>query len=158
MTRTDSMNIRDEREDLKQAAEHSLNVILDLGLDGIIQWVSPSWKDVIGTPSDAMKGQPIAHLLISDKDAFARAVESMRKDDSRSQIVRFQVHMGGSSVLRLRSAEGGDGLAENNNQDGLPADDDDQILALEGQGIMVYDRASGSESHVCVRLSRCSCI
>ncbi|KAI4161580.1 MAG: hypothetical protein LQ342_004721 [Letrouitia transgressa] len=147
MTRTDSMNIRDEREDLKQAAEHSLNVILDLGLDGIIQWVSPSWKDVIGTPSDAMKGQPIAHLLISDKDAFARAVESMRKDDSRSQIVRFQVHMGGSSVLRLRSAEGGDGLAENNNQDGLPADDDDQILALEGQGIMVYDRASGSESH-----------
>lgn len=145
------MDIRDEREDLKQAAEHSLNVILDLGLDGVIQWVSPSWKDVIGTPSDAVKGQPIAHILISDTDAFARAVESMRKDDSRSQIVRFQVHMGGSSVLRLPFAENGDGLAGNGIQDGVATEDDDQILALEGQGIMVYDRASGSESHVCVQ-------
>lgn len=37
-----------EKDDLKEAAEHSLNVILHLNLDGTIRWVSLSWEDVIG--------------------------------------------------------------------------------------------------------------
>lgn len=37
-----------EKDELKEAAEHSYNVILHLNLDGTVRWVSPSWDDVIG--------------------------------------------------------------------------------------------------------------
>ena len=160
--RTESMDIRDEREDLKQAAEQSLNVILDLGLDGIIQWVSPSWKDVVGTFAEEIKGTPIADLLLGNKAAFADAVESMKKDDSRSQIIRFQVRMG-ASLYRATEAAGEhlkllrdpESQEETSTEEGQGHEDDeeeeqeeDKILNLEGQGIMVYDRSGTGESHV----------
>lgn len=40
--------LSEEREDLKEATEHSNNVILHLNLDGTVRWVSSSWEDVIG--------------------------------------------------------------------------------------------------------------
>ncbi|KAL9021250.1 MAG: hypothetical protein Q9185_001534 [Variospora sp. 1 TL-2023] len=133
--RMDSMRIRDEREDLKQAAEQSLNVILDLGLDGVIRWVSPSWKDVVGTSADEIRGKPIADLLLSNKDAFADAVESMKEDNSRSQIVRFKVLVGPLSPL------GGTKPCRNGNQslaggDGQDTIEEEEVISLEGQGIM----------------------
>ncbi|KAL8810575.1 MAG: hypothetical protein Q9200_002474 [Gallowayella weberi] len=149
MHRTDSMNIRDEREDLKQAAEQSLNVILDLGLDGIIQWVSPSWKDVVGTFAEEIKGTPIADLLLTDKSAFANAVESMKKDDSRSQIIRFQVRMG-ASLYRATKPAGDQHQSKISQeaQENVPTDQEgDKFINLEGQGIMVYDRTGAGESH-----------
>jgi hypothetical protein len=42
------MTMRAEKEDLKEAAEESYNVIMDLNLDGRVRWVSPSWDTVIG--------------------------------------------------------------------------------------------------------------
>ncbi|KAL8879506.1 MAG: hypothetical protein Q9198_002892 [Flavoplaca austrocitrina] len=158
--RTESMDIRDEREDLKQAAEQSLNVILDLGLDGIIQWVSPSWKDVVGTFAEEIKGTPIADLLLGNKAAFDDAVASMKKDDSRSQIIRFQVRMG-ASLYRATEAAGEhlkllrdpESQEETSTEEGKGHEDDeeeqeeDKILNLEGQGIMVYDRSGTGESH-----------
>ena len=41
MERSLSEDIREAREDLKDAAEQTLNVIVDLYLDGRIKWVSP---------------------------------------------------------------------------------------------------------------------
>lgn len=146
MQRTTSTDIREERDDLKEAAEQSLNVILNLGLDGIIRWVSPSWNDVVGTPAASVKDRPIADVLLSNKDAFANAAESMKKDDSRSQIVRFQVLMGPSSVLKRRPAEPEDTEDVVSPTGGDP--EEERVLNLEGQGIMVYDRSSGGESHV----------
>lgn len=147
MERSLSEDIREEREDLRQAAEHSLNVILDLSLDGVIRWVSPSWQEVIGTGVESVRGQPIASILVGNKTAFADAVESMQKDDSRSQIIRFTVEMGPSSVLRpkvtsVEATQGEDGTEREAPVE--PA----QTLDLEAQGIMVYDRTSGGESHV----------
>jgi serine/threonine-protein kinase RIM15 len=48
MERTPSSAIRQEKDDLKEAAEHSFNVIVDLSLEGNIRWVSPSWQEIIG--------------------------------------------------------------------------------------------------------------
>lgn len=48
MTRTVSSVIRAEKEDLKEAARDTLNIIIDLNLDGKVRWVSPSWKDIVG--------------------------------------------------------------------------------------------------------------
>jgi hypothetical protein len=140
MERTLSADIREEREDLREAAEQTLNVIMDLGLDGNVRWVSPSWTDVIGTTLESVQGKPIKDLLLGDnKGVFDEVVESMKKDDSRSQIIRFTVQLGPESRLlpldELKESE-------------APAEQEPATIDLEGQGIMVYDRSSGGESHV----------
>lgn len=145
--RTSSMDIRAEREDLKEAAEQSLNVVLDLGLDGVIRWVSPSWKDVVGTPADSMRGKPIADILLSKKEAFVEAVESMEKDNSRSQFIRLRVGMGPDSILKKDESDM-EPETEEEAQEQRDIVEQEQVLNLEGQGIMVYDRSSGGESHV----------
>jgi serine/threonine-protein kinase RIM15 len=138
MERSFSEDIRDQREELREAAEQTLNVIMDLNLDGTIRWVSPSWTDVIGTQPDSVTGTPIADLIVGeDKSIFSTVVESMKKDDSRSQFLRFQVKLGPlSRLFRLEDVEEEGGFS------------DEAVVDLEAQGIMVYDGASGGESHV----------
>ncbi|KAF1808946.1 hypothetical protein P152DRAFT_176979 [Eremomyces bilateralis CBS 781.70] len=167
MVRSASEDMREERQDLKEAAEHNLNVIVDLTLDGRIRWVSPSWLDVIGTDPDSVKGKPIADFIVGeDKSIFANAVERIQQDDSRSKIIRFQTEMGPLSKIGKRrqlphaaeestapvSDEVGEAApasekpeAETGEQD-VP-EDVDLTLELEAQGIIVFDRASGGESH-----------
>jgi serine/threonine-protein kinase RIM15 len=149
MERSLSADIREEREDLREAAEQTLNVIMDLSLDGNIRWVSPSWADVIGTSPESVQGKPIGDLLLDDnKDMFTEVVESMKKDDSRSQILRFYVQLGPSSKLAPSFAA----KPEEETLDAVhrESQDDTPTLDLEAQGIMVYDRSSGGESHVCL--------
>lgn len=146
MERTHSMDMRSEREDLKAAAEQSLNVILDLGLDGTIRWVSPSWRDVVGTPVESVKNKSIVDILLSNRDGFANAVQSMKEDDSKSRVIRFQVHRGPFSVLKQNIESDKEMLDGDNAED--DAEHEGQILNLEGQGIMVYDRSSDGEGHV----------
>ncbi len=156
MERTVSMDMRAEREDLKAAAEQSLNVILDLGLDGTIRWVSPSWKDVVGTPVESVKGKPIADLLLSNEDAFADVIAAMKQDDSKSRIIRFRLRMGPLSVLKQERGK----IEESEGAEGMEQDDleEEQVINLKGQGIMVYDRSTGGDGHVrptCLHLHEC---
>lgn len=142
MERTLSEDIREEREELREAAEQTLNVIVDLNLDGTIRWVSPSWTDVIGTQPESVNGSAMADLIVSDnKTVFADTVESMKKDDSRSQRVRFAVAMG--PLSKLLPLEDIPELETDDAEECAPA-----TIDLEAQGIMVYDGVSGGESHV----------
>ncbi|KAK4231459.1 Serine/threonine-protein kinase cek1 [Podospora fimiseda] len=137
MERSLSEDIREEREELREAAEQTLNVLVDLNLDGTIRWVSPSWVDVIGTQPDSVTGKPIVDLIVSeDKTVFEQVVEGMKKDDRRSQFLRFAAHMG--PLAKLYPLEMIGGSAESAT---LP------IVELEAQGIMVYSGASEGESH-----------
>jgi len=137
MERSLSEDIREEREELREAAEQTLNVIMDLNLDGTIRWVSPSWVDVIGTQPESVAGTAVADLIVSEnKTAFADIVESMKKDDSKSQIIRFAVQLGPlSRLLPLEIVTEPESAAQS------------AAVDLEAQGIMVYDTASGGESH-----------
>lgn len=150
MERTVSQDMREEREDLKEAAEHSLNIIMDLDLAGKVRYVSPSWREVVGTAPDAVVGKHVLDLIFAGKDGFAETIESVRKYDSRSHIARFSVCMGPHSILRRKRSK----AAVDGEQPSVPPsptkadDDEEQILNLEAQGIMVYDRATGAESHV----------
>jgi serine/threonine-protein kinase RIM15 len=147
MERSLSADIREEREDLREAAEQTLNVIMDLSLSGVIRWVSPSWADVIGTTMESVKGKPIKDLLIGDnKDIFTDVVDSMQKDDSRSQIIKFTVQLGPAS--KLAPIEIPDQLVVDGDE--MMPDLQPPTIDLEGQGIMVFDRTSGGESHVCL--------
>ena len=147
MERSISEDIREEREDLKEAAEQTLNIILDLGLDGKIRYVSPSWKEVIGTAVEDVQGQPIEDLLLESKTTFTDAIDAMKRDDSRSHMVRFSIAMGPHSALRPVESSP---IEEKEATAADPPMSDVQMegLELEGQGIMVYDRVSGGESHV----------
>ncbi|KAI9847353.1 MAG: rim15, signal transduction response regulator [Sclerophora amabilis] len=147
MERTVSEGIREERDDLIEVAEQSLIVIMDLGLNGLIRWVSPSWEDVVGTSPADVQGKPIADLLLDNQSAFADMVESMKSDDSRSRIVRFMLQMGPSSKLAEASVGEGADAGEEGDAERQDETASTQSLALEGQGIMVYDRSSGGESH-----------
>jgi serine/threonine-protein kinase RIM15 len=138
MQRSLSEDIREEREELREAAEQTLNVILDLNIDGTIRWVSPSWVDVIGTQPEDVVGTRIADLIVSDNsNIFLEVVESMTQDDRRSQFIRFAVKLGPLSKLipldMLKEPE----------EPAQPV-----VIDLEAQGIMVYSGASGGESHV----------
>lgn len=149
MERSFSQDIREERRDLKEAAEHSLNVILDLSLDGTVKWVTQSWKDVIGTPTESVVGKPIADILIDDKNAFTDAVQKLQKDDSRSLIVRFSTRVGSLSLLSPKvvgpETPNAEVDAEEKESEGEPPQN---LIQLEAQGIVVYDRTSGEVSHV----------
>ncbi len=138
MLRSMSEDIREEREELREAAEQTLNVIMDLKLDGTIRWVSPSWTDVLGTRPESVQGVAIADLIVGgNKNIFTDIVELMEKDDSQSQFVRFAMYL--RPLSRLLSMESVKKPAVN-----APA----EVVELEAQGIMVYDVASGDESHV----------
>ncbi|KAF2705045.1 putative response regulator receiver RIM15p [Pleomassaria siparia CBS 279.74] len=149
MERTVSQDIREERDDLKEAAEHSLIVIMDLDLQGKIRYVSPSWLDVIGTTQEDVVGRPIADLLIGNNTQFADTVESIKKDDSRSHITRFTLPMGPLSIFRRKRSK----RAEAEGSEASPVssppanEEEEQVLNLEAQGILVYDRTTGGESH-----------
>ncbi|KAI1176890.1 putative response regulator receiver RIM15p [Nemania sp. FL0916] len=138
MERSLSEDIREERQELREAAEQTLNVIVDLALDTSVKWVSPSWVDVIGTQPSTVEGTPIADLITSeDKNAFSEAIDLMKKDDSRSQYIRFTVCLGPLSKLYPVEAV----------KEPEPGATDVVTIELEAQGIMVYDRATGGESH-----------
>jgi len=147
MERSLSADIREEREDLREAAEQTLNVIMDLSMDGTINWVSPSWTDVIGTTLESVQGKPIADILVADNDknVFAETVETMKKDDSRSHLVRFTVQLGPAS--KLLPVETLDDVKEGEGEGVATHQSEPVTIDLEAQGIMVYDRASEEDSH-----------
>lgn len=154
MERTVSMDIRDEREDLRQAAEQTLNVIMDIGLDGTVRWVSPSWQDVVGTNPMLVLGRPVADLLAEKKTAFADAIQSMQEDDSKSYIVRFSVPIGSASVLQQDTPlSSNDGKARASEE--VHTTKSSNLLELEAQGITVHDRSYAGNSHVSVDTNKC---
>lgn len=157
MIRTLSDDMREEREDLKEAAEQTLNTIVDLDLEGRIKWVSPSWKQVVGSDPESVEGRMISDILVGNKNVFRDAIEVMKEDDSRSRFTRFSVQMGSDSVLKYapesRPAETEDGTQEKGTDDKLEPSQAEggerhDVLHMEGQGIMVYDRTDEEEGHV----------
>ncbi|KAL9106076.1 MAG: hypothetical protein Q9227_008862 [Pyrenula ochraceoflavens] len=142
MERSFSQDIQEGSRELKEAAEQSRNIILDLSLDGKIRWVSPSWTDVVGTRLEVVKDRPIAEFIADDPDAFVKAVDSLKNDDSRSQFVKFAVLIPHPSVLEPMLGD-----EQRQREHGEQDAPKEHLLQLEGQGIMVYDRSSGGESH-----------
>lgn len=150
MERSVSQDMREEREDLKEAAEHSLNIIMDLDLENKIRYVTPQWKDVIGSAPEEVVGRSVMDIVYGGADGFEETIESVKKYDSRSHIVRFSVRMGPHSVLRKRrSRPTAEDIPEQAPQSPTTVDhEEEQVLNLEAQGIMIYDRTTGAESHV----------
>ncbi|CAI7600377.1 unnamed protein product [Penicillium bialowiezense] len=153
MVRTMSDDMREEREDLKEAAEQTLNIIVDMDLEGRIKWVSPSWKQVVGSSPRSVEGHMISEILLGNTNVFRDAIESMQQDDSRSRFIRFAVNMGPDSVLRNSSEASPEttkdevGGERDDNEMRREEDSNNNVLNMEGQGIMVYDRTDEEAGH-----------
>jgi serine/threonine-protein kinase RIM15 len=157
MERTISEDIRVEREDLKEAAEYGHNVLLELGLDGIVRWVGPSFQEVVGIPADAVLSKPIEDFLATDTSVFQDAIDCLRKDDARSHIIRFSV-LSTHLPKPRRKTTGDERVSESlGHTEGQEEQSEGTLLNLEGQGIMVYDRTSGQESHVSANILQFPC-
>ena len=164
MTRSLSDDMREEREDLREAAEQTLNVIADLDLEGRVKWVSPSWKQVVGTPPESVEGRFISEILVDNENVFRDAIESMKVDDSHSRFIRFAVRIGPNSTLKQapeRQPSGletetpsTDAVRDAEIQPGPVEDDQRNILNMEAQGIMVFDRLADEASHVSAMQTR----
>ena len=173
LDRSYTHDIRQEREELRDAAEQTINTIVDLNLDCTIKWASPSWADVVGTLPDSVIGKSMSDLIVSDnKTVLADVIESMTNDNGRSHRVRFAVALGTlSKLLPLAgiAADGGVKSADkddDNDKDQQPPTSQDSttagapsqtpvssnlpVMDIEAQGIMVYDHSSGRESHVSI--------
>lgn len=162
--------MREEREDLKEAAEQTLNIIVDLDLEGRIKWVSPSWRQVVGSPPESVEGRMISEMLVGNKNVFRDAIEVMKEDDSRSRFIRFSVQMGPDSVLRYapepRPIESENDTEREGRSPGekttdeqmepsqAEGEDNHDVLTMEGQGIMVYDRTDDEAGHVGVNSTK----
>ena len=166
-TRAPSDHMLEERQDLKEAAEQTLNVIVDLDLDGRVKWVSPSWRQVVGTPPQSIEGRMISDILVGNKSVFQDAIESMKVDDSRSRFIRFALQMGPDSLLREspesqpekeENEAGTDAVGTTEGQEPQEKTqetfEDEQkehpygFLHMEAQGIMVFDRSADGAGHV----------
>lgn len=145
MERSFSQDIQEGTQDLKEAAEQTRNIILDLSLDGVIRWVSPSWTDVVGSDLAAVRGQKISRFISDDPTVFDTAIEALRSNDSKSHIVKFAVKVHTSSdmapIIPLQDGQ-------EPGPESLSLDEAGRAtVELEGQGIMVYDRSSGGGTH-----------
>lgn len=145
MTRSMSMTMKAEKDDLKEAAKDTFNVVVDLNLDGNVRWASSSWQDVVGTSCESIQGKSISTILYENTDCFQRAVEAMKQDDSKSYKIRFSVVVGPLSAFAqdpVRKAMAAE-------KEGFRPEEveDLSILEMEGQGILVFDRGDGQASH-----------
>ena len=175
MERTFSMDIREEREVLKKAVEQSVNAMLELDLENKVRWVSPSWQDLTGHPVASLIGKPIDEVLLDNPTVFADCVEAIRKDDSKSKIIRINVKFpdnfwNAPAPVNQKMDQGVDSAEteppkdvdlpiihpdvqiESKDEDTEAQQDfqpNDKPLAveLEAQGMLVYDRTTGEESH-----------
>ena len=148
MERTHTSELREEGKDLRDAAEQSQNVILDLTLDGFIRWVSPTWPNLAGTEIASVQGKAISDLLVENKDIFADATNALRRDDSGSKVIRFSVHREHQSSLRPPERHPSHAHSEGEASKEAEEEDGVRNIDLEAQGILLYDRATGAESHV----------
>lgn len=141
--RMTTTEVQEQNVHLREAAERPMNVIIDLTLDGKIRWASSSWQDVIGTAAEDVLGQPIAQLLLGNTNVFAEAFASLQSNDTASKVIRFRMAVGPDSLLKKSSQDTHSESTKENDADQI-----DQVIDLEAQGILVYDASSGDESHV----------
>jgi serine/threonine-protein kinase RIM15 len=91
---------------------------------------------------------------LNDKDVFRNAIETMQNDDSRSLKVRFSVLVGPKSKLASDPLVAA--VSASDEEEAFPMEEvkeEENILTLEGQGILIYDKTSGEASHVSFSLS-----
>ncbi|KAI7864969.1 hypothetical protein BDF14DRAFT_1883812 [Spinellus fusiger] len=111
----------DDSLQLQEAAEYAQNstIMMELSLNKArIEYVSPVWRNVIGSDPKSVIGKPIALVLSpNDKDSFVLATKQLLADDSQTVEVHFRVIQ------------------------------HEDIIDMEGKGMLMYNRVTGEASH-----------
>src|ERR1700743_534431 len=120
-----------------------------LGMFGSFAWedIYVQLTDIPRTPCESIQGKPISSLLVENTDCFQRAIETMKRDDRKSYKIRFAVTMGSMSAFAQDPVEKAI-AAETEGFRPEEVDEVNNILDMEGQGILIFDRTDGEASHV----------
>lgn len=121
----------DETKDLQLASDVGNSIVLELTLDGVVRYVSSSWTKITQMPS--IVGQNMADIVLGsddDKKIFDEATQCMM--DGTSYIVRF--------VVETKENPEGPG------EDLVFSFEKDNLLELEGQGILIQQNGTPSYS------------
>lgn len=89
----------------------------------------------------------MSEVIVEHNTMFDDAIESMRKDDSKSRILRFTVECDeptDQSQDQVKVVES----SQDSEPDAASHAGVKSLQLLEAQGIVVYDRTTGQESHV----------
>lgn len=86
-----------QSERLRAMVESSSDVILEAGVDGTLQWASPSVREVLGWQPEEIRGIPVVDLVHHlDRDTVRQRARALIAADADS----------GREELRLRTADG----------------------------------------------------
>ncbi|RUS14016.1 hypothetical protein BC937DRAFT_94470, partial [Endogone sp. FLAS-F59071] len=111
-----------DNKQLQIAAERgqSMTMVMELTLkDEQLRYLSPVWKDLVGSDPQSLIGTPMSQLVSpDDKLVFTESTKHLLEDDSRTVEIHFTL-MGGA----------------------------DGSLEVEGKGMLMYDRVTGQPSH-----------
>ncbi|KAL0073273.1 hypothetical protein F4703DRAFT_1972825, partial [Phycomyces blakesleeanus] len=112
---------QDDSVQLQEAAERAQNstIVMELSLANTsVEYLSPIWKNVIGSDSASAINSPISHMLSEeDKHVFTTATQELLTDNSQTVEVRFHVVT------------------------------DKATIEMEGKGMLMYNRVTGEASH-----------
>lgn len=104
------MDLHLESEDLRAASSQNENIVMELSLSTKVQFVSPSWEDIVGIPIRKMLKHSISRFIVGDaedKNVFANATEALQRENS-SQRVQFTVRTASNPPLRTVVADPSD--------------------------------------------------
>jgi PAS domain-containing protein len=139
ISKEDIMELRAKAEE----AQHT-NVVMELTLDDYtMQYLSPSWKEIIGTDPEDHIGAPISSMLATaDGNIFEEATKRLLEDDSQTieVIFRFWCEVDAMRAAANITNEEDDDFA------GAGGSSGNASRELEGKGMLMYD-AEGTPSH-----------
>ncbi|KAI8391144.1 uncharacterized protein BYT42DRAFT_183352 [Radiomyces spectabilis] len=122
-TREDDSRIRDINGHMQLQAEaergQSRTIVMELSLsDQTVQYVSPIWRDLIGSDPQTLVGSAILPILADkDGDIFKTASNALLTDNSKTVEIQFTVTV------------------------------EAKERRMEGKGMLIYNRVTGEPSH-----------
>ncbi|KAJ1028772.1 hypothetical protein NDA16_001937 [Ustilago loliicola] len=119
-----------------------INVLMELSMDDQrLLYLSPAWKTVLGSDPAELYDTSIEELLApGDTDVFAEASRQLEANQSHTVEAVFR--------LRVEKAVVSSSSSSASSQDGQ-SDGSDAVYfqEMEGKGMLMIDRQSGSPSH-----------
>ncbi|CUM64170.1 uncharacterized protein PRCAT00001763001 [Priceomyces carsonii] len=163
----------EERVDLILASSNDPTTVMELDLDGNVQYLSHNWEFLVGTKIKKILNKPISNIIIGndneDLKVFNKAIENMIIDDAsykvkfitatNDRISKEQEHskyeassddsITSENELQWQEQTTNDEKEENDIQSSISSklSNNGDLIELEAQGILIHDTKTNLPTH-----------